>query len=119
METKPYETRDADVRWIAISGALVVFTTVVTMALLAVTYRYFANRGPQAAPAPERVEAFPAPRLETAPREDLAAFRAREDAELHSYGWIDRQAGVVRVPVERAMDLIVERGLPVREEERK
>jgi len=57
---------------------------------------------------------FPEPRLQVAPREDLQTFRAREEAELNSYGWIDRTAGIVRLPISRAMDLLVERGLPVR-----
>jgi hypothetical protein len=57
---------------------------------------------------------FPEPRLQVAPQVDLAAWRAREDAELNSYGWVDRQAGIVRLPIERAMDLLVQRGLPVR-----
>jgi len=57
---------------------------------------------------------FPEPRLQVAPPADLAVLRAREDARLNSYGWIDRKAGIVRIPIERAMDLIVERGLPVR-----
>jgi hypothetical protein len=33
---------------------------------------------------------------------------------LQSYGWIDQQKGVVRIPIERAMELTAERGLPVR-----
>jgi len=57
---------------------------------------------------------FPEPRLQIAPQLDLAAMRAREEAELHSYGWIDRKAGVVRLPIDRAMELMVQRGLPVR-----
>jgi hypothetical protein len=57
---------------------------------------------------------FPAPRLQVAPQVDLAALRAREDADLNGYGWVDRKAGVVRIPIERAMDLLVQRGLPVR-----
>jgi len=57
---------------------------------------------------------FPEPRLQLAPREDLAALRTREDAELNSYGWVDKTSGVVRIPIDRAMDLVLERGLPVR-----
>jgi len=57
---------------------------------------------------------FPEPRLQVAPREDLETFRAREEAELNSYGWVDKTARIVRLPIERAMDLLVERGLPVR-----
>jgi hypothetical protein len=42
----------------------------------------------------------------------LNDFRAGEKRELEGYGWVDRQNGVVRIPVERAMTLLLERGLP-------
>ena len=41
-------------------------------------------------------------------------IRANEDRILYSYGWSDEKAGTVRIPIERAMELLVERGLPVR-----
>jgi len=56
--------------------------------------------------------AFPGPRLQVDPAVDLAVLRQWEDQELSHYGWIDRKAGVVRIPIDRAMDLIVQRGLP-------
>ena len=49
----------------------------------------------------------PQPRLQSRPAVDLAAERAREQALLDSYGWVDRDAGVARIPVERAMELLV------------
>jgi hypothetical protein len=49
------------------------------------------------------------PLLQTDPAADLRAFRAREDSVLEGYGWADRAAGKARVPVERAMELWVER----------
>lgn len=55
---------------------------------------------------------FPPPRLEVRPGASLAKFRAAEEVELNSYGWIDRNAGTVRIPIDRAMQLILERGLP-------
>lgn len=51
----------------------------------------------------------PEPRLEIDPRASLARLRAAEDERLTSYGWVDKPAGVVRIPVERAMELMVER----------
>jgi hypothetical protein len=42
---------------------------------------------------------------------NLRAMRATEDGLLTSYGWVNREAKTVRIPVERAMDLLVERGL--------
>jgi len=58
----------------------------------------------------------PEPRLQTHPREDLRDLRAREDEILGSYGWVDRNAGVVRIPIDAAMKLTLERGLPARTE---
>lgn len=59
-------------------------------------------------------KAFPNPRLETDERNQLNQIRTREDDLLDSYGWVDEKAGTVRIPIERAMDLLVQRGLPVR-----
>jgi hypothetical protein len=59
-----------------------------------------------------RTEEFPPPRLEVSPAASLAEFRAAEEADLNSYAWIDRNTGTVRIPIERAMQLILERGLP-------
>jgi len=56
--------------------------------------------------------AFPPPRLEAQPAVDLQKFRTSENALLDSYGWVDRNAGIARIPIDRAMQLIVERGLP-------
>jgi len=54
------------------------------------------------------------PLLQVAPAEDLRAFRACEETELQTYGWIDKTNGVVRIPVERAMELVLKEGLPTR-----
>jgi len=59
-------------------------------------------------------EEAPEPRLQSTPALDLARFRAREEERLSTYGWVDRAAGVVRLPIERAMELVAEEGLPVR-----
>jgi hypothetical protein len=57
-------------------------------------------------------EEFPKPRLQIKGAVDLATLRAAEEANLDSYGWIDRNSGTVRIPIDRAMQLLVERGLP-------
>jgi hypothetical protein len=68
-----------------------------------------------AAPSNARVDAtFPAPRLERNERLEINDFRLHEEQTLHSYGWVDQQAGVVRIPIDRAMQLIAQRGLPMR-----
>jgi hypothetical protein len=46
----------------------------------------------------------------------LAEFRSREDADLTTYGWINKTQGIVRIPIQEAMNLIVEKKLlPIRE----
>ncbi|MBW4028453.1 MAG: hypothetical protein HIU93_13800 [Acidobacteria bacterium] len=57
---------------------------------------------------------FPTPRLQLDDgNQDVADLHAREDLLLEHYSWIDQSKGTVRIPIERAMQLIVERGLPV------
>ena len=57
---------------------------------------------------------FPAPQLEVDERNQLDKIRISEEQTLSTYGYVDQKAGTVRIPIERAMDLIAERGLPVR-----
>jgi hypothetical protein len=57
---------------------------------------------------------FPAPQLETDERDQLNQIRLNEESVLSTYGYIDQSAGTVHIPIERAMDLIAQRGLPVR-----
>ena len=56
----------------------------------------------------------PEPRLQTDPRGDLTHMRQDEDRILQSYGWIDRNAGIVRIPIDEAMKLTLQRGLRAR-----
>jgi hypothetical protein len=59
-------------------------------------------------------ENFPAPRLEIDERTELNDDRIAEEEKLNSYGYVDDSHTTVRIPIERAMDLIAQRGLPVR-----
>lgn len=61
-----------------------------------------------------RAETPPAPRLQVDPSQDLQEMRRRDAAALDTYAWTDRGRGLVRVPIERAMELLLEQGLPVR-----
>ena|ERR1700731_4688367 len=57
---------------------------------------------------------FPSPKLEEDERGQLNQIRTNEETELNSYGWVDEKGGIVHIPIERAMDLIAQRGLPMR-----
>jgi hypothetical protein len=58
-------------------------------------------------------KAFPDPLLEKDEHTKIDDLRSKEEQTLYSYGWVDEKAGTVRIPIDRAMDLLVQRGLPV------
>ena len=64
--------------------------------------------------SPGDITKFPQPRLEGDERREINDFREQEEQTLNSYGWVDQQAGVVRIPIDRAMQLMAQRGLPTR-----
>jgi hypothetical protein len=63
-------------------------------------------------------KAFPEPRLEKSERTELRDFIENQDRTLATYNWVDKDKGIVQIPIDRAMDLIVQRGLPVRPQEK-
>ena len=112
--TRGYETRDASARALLVYGIVLIAAVVLVLRFskgLLEELRAdaeLADRKPHPL-APERQEP-PEPRLQVSPLRDLAEHRAAQERLLGSYEWIDRENDVVRVPVERAMQLIVERG---------
>lgn len=56
----------------------------------------------------------PAPRLQTQPFKDVYLLKQGQRELLDSYGWTDKDGGIVHIPIDRAMQLLVERGLPTR-----
>jgi hypothetical protein len=117
-----HEESDIDFGAIVKFGGGLIVVAVLIHVLMWVLLGYFEARDgkqaqrmyPLAATQENRLP--PEPRLQTNPREDLAELRAREDSVLHSYGWVDRNAGIVRMPIDTAMKLTLERGLPARQE---
>jgi hypothetical protein len=62
----------------------------------------------------EITKSFPTPRVQTDDgNQDVADLHARENLLLDNYTWVDQSKGKVRIPIERAMELIAQRGLPV------
>jgi hypothetical protein len=62
----------------------------------------------------EMTERFPTPRLQTDDgNQDIADLHAREDLLLDNYSWVEQGQGKVRIPIERAMELLAQRGLPM------
>jgi len=70
---------------------------------------------PQPAPPQgDPVTRFPAPQLQPDPVADMNKYREAVEQELNSSGWVNQNDGVAHIPVERAIDLVAQRGLPVR-----
>ncbi len=113
-----YERRDMSLRVVGIFFLGLIVGISAVLLLMAWLFDYFeareASRDTPPSPLAEARPLPPEPRLQVNPSVDLKAMRAAEDAALNTYGWVDRKAGIVRIPIERAMELLAERGLPAR-----
>src|SRR5207237_5103683 len=120
-ETVHHEESDVNIRAIFGFGIGLFIVAVIVHVAIYVLFRYFSS-GQEAAnsvrqyPLATRQENRlpPEPRLQTNPRQDLQDLRAQEEQLLNGYGWVDRNAGVVRIPIGEAMRLTIQRGLPSR-----
>jgi hypothetical protein len=117
-----HEHSDVNIRAILGFGAALIVVAAVVHLLIYGLFNYFDSREAVKVAAEYPLAASqglrepPEPRLQTDPRQDLADMRAKEDEMLGSYGWVDKNAGVVRIPIDAAMKLTLERGLPARTE---
>jgi hypothetical protein len=115
-EARGYETRDANTH--GVLGFLAVLFLVINLVLFGswLLFRHFsvAERPPApASPFATERQVPPAPDLQVNGREDFQKIYAEQQQELETYSWEDRKAGIVRIPIQRAMDLLLEKGLPV------
>jgi hypothetical protein len=101
-----YEHSDADPRLVAILALGGAAFLALTPYILLATYPVARHEPPV-----HVAEQPPAPRLQIDSTADLAALRAAEGSRLSSSGWSDRPRGVVHLPIDRAMQLTIERGL--------
>ena len=114
-----YEKTDADLKAVTKVGlGIFVLASVVSLALWplmrAMENRQAKDDAPAAALAPDPARKAPEPRLQGEPFADWLALTARQEAWLTSYGWVDEGAGVARIPIDQAMKMVLERGLPSR-----
>jgi hypothetical protein len=95
---------------------IMVVLAVVTVAFAALVWplsKAFFRAQPPPERAVERIDrSRPAgPLLQVNPTAELEQLRRQEQRVLDSYGWVDRGAGIARVPVERALELVLEEGV--------
>jgi len=114
-----HERRDVNVFQISAFGIGLLLACIVTVFAMWGLFDYFYQRenekntaNPVAGMMSERQKLPPEPRLQATPRLELKDLRADEDAILNSYGWIDPNRGIIRIPISVAMDMVAAKGLP-------
>lgn len=113
-----YETTDPPVRLIIYSALGLAAGTILVCLLLAGLFRVLVavdqpDKRNQLVP---EHQVPPEPRVEVHPWEQLQQLRVQEEKQLRTYGWIDKEKQIVHIPIDRAIDLTIQRGLPVRKE---
>jgi hypothetical protein len=118
-----HETSDISVRgviWFAsVLAAVVLAINVAMWGMFRVLDHFERKYEPAVSPltrAAAQPQDFPAPSLQTTPWTDLKAFHAAQESDLHGYGWVDETLGVARIPIEKAKEMLLQRGIPVRPE---
>jgi hypothetical protein len=113
-----YEKTDTGIGLIIWGTVGLVILTAITLVIVWGIFNYFKHReelnhralSPMASPS----QLPPEPRLQIKSDEQIIHLRESEDHILSSYAWVDEKGGVVRVPIDRAMDLLIKKGLPVK-----
>ncbi|MDQ6788200.1 MAG: hypothetical protein M3033_15450 [Acidobacteriota bacterium] len=112
-----YEPKDVSGTWLGAIGVFIVITAIILPFLLWGFYGHFEASYGHAAPIPEakNLEQFsapPAPDLEPNPVGNYREFRRAENEKLNNYGWVDKEKGIVHIPIEQAMKQLANKGLP-------
>jgi hypothetical protein len=112
-----HQTRKTNLRVVTGTAIDFVVSTIAIYVTVGALGNFFKRQHPSAS-APSRITApgtLPSqPRLQTNPAYDLQQLREVENAKLSSYGWVDKSARIVRIPIDRAIALMAQRGLPAR-----
>jgi hypothetical protein len=115
-----HEHSDVAARPILFGGIVIVGLLLVSFVIVKLTFTEYSAHELTLSPAENPLAAAygrnspPDPQLQVDPLKDLARLRAAETQLLNHYTWVDKASGVVRLPIERAIELVAERGLPAR-----
>ncbi|ACZ42496.1 hypothetical protein Tter_1590 [Thermobaculum terrenum ATCC BAA-798] len=110
-----HEDRDVNVRGIVIAGVAIAFGAFIVFVVSAFLLNWLTSRGQQVTQVPS-VSPLPTlqpanPPLQVNEPADLKALREEEDKKLNTYQWIDRNKGIVQIPIDRAMEIIANENL--------
>jgi len=112
---RSYEQRDISIGGVVLFAAGLVVALIVVHFFATATFRHLAlqpSKYPPPSSLPAAREGFTGPRLLVNQDLDMEKLRASEDALLNNYDWVDRKNGIVRIPIDRAMELLVRQGAP-------
>ncbi len=112
-----HETSDVRLKWILISGAIgIIFLAICLAGLVGLFWGFESLYDRYFSPSPEslahQMVVYPQPFVLADPKE-LQLLHQSEQSVLSSYGWVDQKKGVVRIPVDRAMEIVEQQGLPM------
>ncbi len=111
-----HEGKDADVISLAmIAGLLLLVIVVCLLVCYGILHAFNRQRAAQEPPRIRMVQEtakFPQPQLITQPGSEWKETQLAAETRLKTYGWVDRKAGVARIPIAEAMKLLLQRGLP-------
>lgn len=114
-----HEVQDADIKEVIFTGiGLAVGTLIVCLVMWGLFNLLKTQQAKQSTPlmnpmAPP-AQFPPEPRLQVNAPEELQQFHEQEDKTLDTYGWVDKNAGLVRLPIDKAMDIMAQKGFPTR-----
>jgi hypothetical protein len=119
IPTVGHETKDANVRAILITGGVLAVGAALVCLLVYGIFWYLADHPLTAAPSnpmaeTDRQQVPPVPRIEEHPAIELKDLHSQEEKILSTYGWTEKRTGIVRIPIDRAMELQLQRGFPTR-----
>ena len=112
-----HETSDANTRNLIIAGVILCCLVIAGLLVSGVVFHYFVGHqglGPPASPFENVRMLPPEPRLQVSAPKDLKQYKAAQEEILNSYGWVDQNVGIVRIPIGRAMDILAQKSLPLR-----
>lgn len=113
-----YEKTDASPRGLLRFALVMAAILAATSLSLILLFKHFerAENPPSfvAAPFAGTEPLPPPPRIQPVPGVDMQSYYQSQQNLLNTYGWVDKQNGIVRLPIDRAMQLLLQRGLPIR-----
>lgn len=112
-----YERVDVSAKWLAALGVLIVITAIVLHFILWGIYGHLEETAGNGAPIPEskskqNYDQPRPPQLEPNAVENYKKYRAEENEKLNGYGWVNKEKGIVRIPIGQAMKILAQKGLP-------